>query len=154
MAKFIDAEEVLEYLGRLKKMYIDACYDLEYGDPECEINSEKSDLCQDLISYINERVTKTSVTTVDVHKILDDVAQKKDRFVSIMIGERGTNLTITPLMGEDPKWTMRLHTGRPPTFKCGSCGAIVSEATVYCPHCGEKMTVVKVEVKNEQQTIL
>ena len=42
---------------------------------------------------------------VDIHKIIDDAMEKKDRYVTIFInGDRKASVYIKPLEDDDPRW--------------------------------------------------
>jgi hypothetical protein len=84
---------------------------------------------------------------VDIHKLIDEVREKKDCSVHIfMMGNGIKSIDIKPF--EDaglPRWIM--HGGRidkngvhiPPRFTCPTCGNETSCFTSYCSNCGEQL---------------
>ena len=76
-------------------------------------------------------------TAVDIHKIIDDAMEKKDRAVIIYISAYGVNVNVSPYSDEPLRWIRIVDNIRP--FECPSCGTNNSRPTAYCPECGEKL---------------
>lgn len=79
---------------------------------------------------------------LDIHKLIDDAMEKKDREVSIFIMKDSTSVYVRPIKASDPRWiVMGQDTDRyfHNLFMCSECKAISDDPTPYCPHCGEKL---------------
>lgn len=73
---------------------------------------------------------------IDVASIINEAMEKKDRYVSIFIGEAGTTISVYP--HEDSKTTWKyLKEGSDPI--CSNCGRIVDQPFPFCPWCGEEI---------------
>jgi hypothetical protein len=87
------------------------------------------------------------IAKIDIHKIIDDAMEKKDRTVYILINGENTSISVTPLGESDPRWILNEdeqeeQTDRvfvPITFSCSECGFISRDPSPYCPMCGEKL---------------
>ena len=80
---------------------------------------------------------------VDIHELIDEAMQRKDRTVMIHMCEFGTTVTIQP-MSEDAKWTIIYAlSGRRNHFVCSECGQVSDRPSTYCPNCGTQLTGVK-----------
>ena len=97
----------------------------------------------------NKLIAKTE-PKIDVHKLVDDAMEKKDRIVYILINGENTSISVTPLSENDPRWID--ITPKPEddenygvfirqTYKCSECGQGSSLITPYCPMCGEKLKI-------------
>ena len=80
---------------------------------------------------------------VDIHKVIDDAMEKKDRSVSIFMMGSTASIRVEPLEKYDPRWILHNEDGRTHIrrygFECSECHGYSSEGTSYCPHCGEKL---------------
>ena len=79
----------------------------------------------------------------DVHKIIDDAMEKKDRDVSIFIGKDLIHVTVTPLENTKPMWIEEesvtfSHRSR---YHCSECGGFNDYPSPFCPVCGEKLAM-------------
>lgn len=73
--------------------------------------------------------TTEPTTSVDIHKIIDDAMEKKDRSVTIFIGEHGTTVNVYPYPDEKPRWVTRFV----------DCGTNRRHSGYRCSECGEKL---------------
>ena len=86
---------------------------------------------------------KSSSNDIDIHKLIDDAMEKKDRNVNIYISEHGTSIYVNPIRDEDePHWIVCGTSG---SVKCSCCGNIEKYNSLFCPRCGEQMHGVKVK---------
>lgn len=87
-----------------------------------------------------ELITKTK-PKIDIHKLMDDAMEKKNRSVYILINGENTSISVTPLLESDPRWiyTTPDAPNGSVAFECSECGARASNQTPYCPWCGEKL---------------
>ena len=73
-------------------------------------------------------------------KIIDDSMAKKDRDVTIFIGEHGVHITVSPITDDKPRWLIE-NTDH--EYICSECGSMSFAPTPYCPDCGEKLAYPK-----------
>jgi uncharacterized Zn finger protein (UPF0148 family) len=76
--------------------------------------------------------------SIDIHKIIDDAMEKKDRNVTIFISGENTSVYIRP--EEKSMWVKKNG-----WYKCPECQNESRQVSIYCPNCGEKMYGVKTE---------
>lgn len=83
--------------------------------------------------------TKSICTSfiVDIHKIIDDAIEKKDRYVSISIVEAGTMVHVYPHETGQMSWKV-IENHRHP-YVCPNCGRPSDQAYPHCPWCGEDL---------------
>lgn len=74
--------------------------------------------------------------TVDIHKIIDDAMEKKDRTVNIYIGESGTSIYVSPRDDEPLAW---VPNPKGIGYLCPTCGYWDIDQRPYCSTCGEKL---------------
>ena len=84
---------------------------------------------------------------IDIHKIIDDAMEKKDRTVSIYIGQSCVTINVTPYEPEEPARWIHIENDHHCSyrFECSACGAEHEFPSLYCPHCGEQMKMPKEE---------
>lgn len=96
-------------------------------------------------------------TNFDIHKIIDDAMEKKDRYVTVYIGKHGTSVNVYPVDESKTMWidfTLepivegKMHTFHV-NYKCSNCGRHSTTPSLYCPHCGEQMLGVRKEKQND-----
>lgn len=87
----------------------------------------------------------------DIHKIIDDAMEKRDRTVSIYIGEAGVSVSVYPVDHDKVQWIYREDDCCLFRFECSNCGADYEFETTYCPSCGELMHGVRKE-ENDGET--
>lgn len=77
---------------------------------------------------------------VNIHKIIDDAMEKKDRSVTIFIGKDATTVSVYPYEDKAREW-MRLKDDKGVTYAyvCPECGLSEQYFSQYCPSCGEKL---------------
>ena len=86
---------------------------------------------------------------IDIHKIIDEAMEKKDRTVSIYIGQSCVTINVTPYKPEEPAhWIYNSESERYP-FECSACGGASADAGLYCSRCGEQMMIRKEEEEVE-----
>lgn len=78
---------------------------------------------------------------IDIHKIIDDAMEKKDRRVTVFISDIGMTINVNPIE-EDGTWWI-LEDGSYTKFRCSNCGQRGTYPTTYCPHCGDQTKGVK-----------
>ena len=83
-------------------------------------------------------------TEIDIHKLIDEAIEKKDRYVSIYIGEFATTISVHPV-GEKAMW-LRDNNGH---IYCSACGNRSRDRGAYCSFCGEE--VLRVRSKKEEE---
>ena len=93
---------------------------------------------------------KDNANNIDIHRIIDEAMEKKDRMVTIFISEVGTTVSVQPI-GESPHWTVEPDDENPNRniFVCSECSTQSTFPGIYCSACGEKMNGCK-EKENEQ----
>ena len=84
---------------------------------------------------------KNGTPIVDIHKIIDDAMEKKDRYVTIFISKEGTTINVHPYEDKESKWIYHDPNESNYHFECSECGSISEFATPYCPVCGEKLKI-------------
>lgn len=89
---------------------------------------------------------------IDIHKIIDDAMEKRDRTVSIYIGEAGVSVNVYPVDHDKCQWIFcRVPDGNggfKGSFTCSNCGyalADIRDKGSYCGGCGELMHGIKRE---------
>ena len=83
-----------------------------------------------------------SKESIDIHKLIDEAMEKKDRSVHIFIGAFGTNVQIEPFeVKEEPRWLEKRNDSgfSSRRYICSECGALTDFTSPYCPLCGEKL---------------
>lgn len=94
----------------------------------------------DRYSYEFGKGSSTPATDVDIHKIIDDAMEKRDRSVTIFINKDATTVSVYPYEDKPREWIPQQdHLGRPDGFKCPECGMWEGNTSPYCPSCGEKL---------------
>lgn len=91
---------------------------------------------------------KEQKANLDIHKLIDEVREKKDCYVHILIGENYTSVDIRPDEPGLQSWiaTTERHGGRVKNiFACPNCGYIDEKPGLYCRFCGEQLGVPKPE---------
>lgn len=99
----------------------------------------------------NEPLSEVTIhKTVDIHRIINEAMEKKDRYVTIFISDMATSVNVYPTE-DKPMWipitfdrtfgdsTLSSIIG----YRCSECGSSANKPTVYCSECGEKMHGVK-----------
>lgn len=88
---------------------------------------------------------------VDIHKLIDDAMEKKDRRVSIFITKDTTSINVEPLIESKPRWIFKERYRGRYTPVCSECGyEYAKEETPYCPCCGEKLAKGEWPVEEEE----
>lgn len=149
----------LEHPEKVKNVFKGGCkgcpyeygYVIEHGCMHDADGKADCTRCWDREVYSEEtEKDNTSSTSIDIHKIIDDAMEKKDRSVSLYISEHSVSVTVTPLDDEPIHWISHLDDDlyRAHPFECSNCHHCSSSVSVYCSDCGEQMHGVK-EVKND-----
>ena len=76
---------------------------------------------------------------IDIHKIIDEAMEKKDREVSIFIMKNNTSVYVRPATNTKPHWIYREGKGKY-EFECSECGYYHEFESPFCPECGEKLS--------------
>lgn len=130
-----------------------SCYDNEQG--RCNGTRER-DLCscggdETLCDFYPEKKAKARkkyktkeprTDGIDIHKIIDEAMEKKDRTVSIFIGEAGMSVNVSPRTDEEPRWipVTYIDSDRIRGYQCSACGYEDEyDHHPYCAMCGEKL---------------
>lgn len=94
---------------------------------------------------------KINLTNNDIHKIIDDAMEKRDRTVSIFIMNESVSVNVKPV-GEDDgmKW-IEIHKDLA-AYKCSECGGHSECADLYCRHCGAQRTGIIRVIDAETQS--
>ena len=85
------------------------------------------------------------LTNKDIHKIIDDAMEKKDRCVSIFISNFGTTVHVDPFDNHKPHWIPKYQEGMgrwPASYICSECGVEHKHIACYCGFCGEKLALL------------
>lgn len=83
-------------------------------------------------------------TDVDIHKLIDDAMEKKDREVTIFISKDHTHITVSPRENTKPVWieeesiTGSFSRSR---YRCSECRGFNDYPSPFCPVCGEKLAM-------------
>lgn len=79
-------------------------------------------------------------TTQDIHKIIDDAMEKKDRYVTVFISSVGTSVYVHPHNDEKSAWKIVADptTGKQ-QYLCGNCNRWTDQGYPHCPWCGEEL---------------
>ena len=97
----------------------------------------------------NSEAPNTEPTTeIDIHKIIDDAMEKKDREVMIFISKDHTNVSVIPVNSTKPRWIESEGNSIRCRYKCSECGAFTTTPSPFCPLCGEKMSMPEKEAKD------
>lgn len=91
---------------------------------------------------VTVRYDATHESPIDIHKLIDDAMEKKDRCLNIFITNVATSVYVYPCDDTEPKWT-EVTAG----YVCSECGQFSGWDYPYCPTCGEKMHGVKEKEK-------
>lgn len=115
------------------------------------------DECHDVADYctkcwdreIPDTEEKKEEPKIDIHKIIDDAMEKRDRTVSIYISHGCMTVNVTPYEKEEPaRWMLR-QKGDGYPYECSACGVEAKYPWSYCPHCGEQMKMPKEEENDD-----
>ena len=68
----------------------------------------------------------TNNVSIDIHKIIDDAIEKKDRYVTIMSSPYGTSVCVRP---------------NEPQPRCKTCGTEADPDHIFCPNCGHYLWI-------------
>lgn len=94
------------------------------------------------VSLIDGHVDEGVRVIPDIHKIIDDAMEKRDRTVTIFITDSTTSISVSPLESGRPAWIY--HEGIPGIqfnkYSCPECGNRNTYPTPYCPTCGEALS--------------
>lgn len=84
-----------------------------------------------------------SSSQVDIHKIINEAIEKKDRTVHIFIMGENISVDVKPLSESDPRWIVhenkRGYSSVRYRFECSECRASFENPAPYCQMCGEKL---------------
>lgn len=92
---------------------------------------------------------------VDVHTIINEAMDKKDRFVHIFIMGDNISVDVKPLSESDPRWIVREKKGYGRVrhqFECSECRVWSDNITPYCSFCGEKLRMPVIEDMRVEKT--
>jgi predicted amidophosphoribosyltransferase len=108
-------------------------FQAQFGEPEKPSKEAVKNATDETHHVVYERDSKP----VDIHKIIDDAMEKKDRSVTIFIGKEATTVSVYPYDDKPREWiTMDRNGG---WFRCPECGSTYRDMSPYCPECGEKL---------------
>lgn len=125
----------------------------------CETKNTGEAIAQGMVDGINYpcpytvpplNINKKKDIPVDIHKIIDDAMDKRDRTVSIYIGEAGVSVSVYPVDQDRVHWIYHEDYDRY-NFECSNCGMDSEFQTTYCHSCGELMHGVR-GVSDEQSS--
>lgn len=112
----------------------------------CETKNAGEAIARGMIEGITKKDSPVDTGTLkhpfDIHKIIDDAMAKRDRTVSIYIGESGVSVSVYPVDYDKVKW---IETER--GMICSNYGNCESawDCPTYCSRCGELMHGVRRE---------
>lgn len=97
--------------------------------------------------------SKDETPTVDFYKIIDDAIEKHDRSISIFISPDGITINVYPLTNDDPKEWKRIKgvAGYGDLYICPYCGSGVTQPTIYCGECGERVNYPNDDVLRKEE---
>lgn len=113
---------------------------------KCVNFNKHCDRCYALSDFTNTHpLYKEAVKNdnVDIHLLIDDAMEKKDRTVSIFITKNSTTINVYPNTDDGMKWIEHIryvNKNKKIEFECSKCGAFVVHPDLYCSHCGEMRT--------------
>lgn len=87
---------------------------------------------------------------LDLHKLIDEAMEKKDREVSIFIMKDNMSVYVRPVSSNDPRWIVHEKcSGRKITweYECSECHVYSDKLMCYCGYCGEKLRMPVIEDK-------
>lgn len=91
----------------------------------------------------DDKTTEDVCAPVDIHKVIDDAMEKRDRSVTIFISKEATTVSVYPYPDEEPRWipVTLAYSSYPVAYKCSNCGRETNARTLppYCDMCGEKL---------------
>lgn len=96
----------------------------------------------ELCPMIKNTPADNTNTQVDIHKIIDDAMEKKDRTVCVFMTQYGVRIQVDPIDEHKPHWVEKDVAAGPYRhyqMKCSECGYETNNPTPYCPACGEKL---------------
>lgn len=122
----------------------------------CETKNTGDAIARGIIDGINDpcpyvvpplHINKKKDPHVDIHKIIDDAMEKRDRTVSIYIGEAGVSVTVSPADQDKVHW---INDPDKIYDYCSNCGfkSMTRNNATYCGGCGELMHGVRKEDKS------
>lgn len=110
-----------EYCGNVGEEKCTACWDREIPETESPKDSNVS-------------------SEVNIHKIIDEAMEKRDRVVSVFISPSGTSVRVEPLTTDKPRWIYNKQNGN---YICPECGRSSIARYMFCPNCGEQMSILE-----------
>lgn len=78
-----------------------------------------------------------NISNNDIHKIIDDAMEKRDRTVHILIHSVGISINVSPSNENDGMKWRQIEGGG---YVCTDCGGVSLHGTMYCPNCGAQRT--------------
>lgn len=98
--------------------------------------------------YPEEKKDEKIGSQVDIHKLVDDAMEKKDRYVMIFISESGTSVYVYPYENEKASWRAFKDPGTGKQhILCGNCNRESDQGYPYCPWCGEELGISNEDIK-------
>lgn len=113
-------------------------------------NDEKCTKCWDREIHGTEPTKPKPSNQLDIHKLIDEAMDKKDREVSIFIMKDNMSVYVRPVASNDPRWIVHEKcSGRKITweYECSECHAYSDKLMCYCGYCGEKLRMPVIEDK-------
>lgn len=84
---------------------------------------------------------------VDIHRIIDEAIEKKDRSVSIFIGKDCTSINVYPYEDKLEEWIPIENE----ILECPQCGSVSKWITPYCSTCGTHLRAPSRKEKENDQ---
>jgi len=128
-----------------KPLKIDCYHCGKFIDIEKTIYMDNHHFCPDCYEKIKKESVKKSskpATDVDIHKIIDDAMEKKDRSVTIFINKDATTVSVYPYEDKPLAWVESTKTNY--SYQCPTCGDHFRTQSPYCPTCGEKLKFINI----------
>lgn len=140
ISKFKSPEALLAAYKSLEKEFTRRSQLLRKLQKKGEKSMNEKDIAEQSYKNGYEEGLKAA-NKIDVHKLIDEAMEKKDRHVSIVIFNNSTTVNVYP-MDAGAKWIPSVD-GSPMRFTCSNCGHITDRPNTYCGFCGELLHGVK-----------
>lgn len=89
---------------------------------------------------------------LDIHKLIDEVREKKDCRVHILIGDGYTSVDIRPDEPGIQNWIITTDEHAKRICICPNCGYIDENPGLYCRFCGEQLGLPRLEKPKSNDT--
>lgn len=122
---------------KLLRVCVD-CKEKHEKDLELSRQNFQAQFGEKAVLHIDDGGKATITPVIDIHKIIDDAMEKKDRSVMLYIGENGTSVYVNPYKDDKVVWKAAPGAKHP---YCSNCGRQAEAAYSFCPWCGEQVAI-------------